>query len=232
MSFGEKIGDGEPGIHPAPRLGLVAALACALATGLAACGPSSGSNSQAAPSAATGASATATGTTPATGATTGKAAAAAGGVTPDGTKLKFGQTARVGYSYGAGPTTGPYELTITVRKGSISDLSGFDLDAQTRQGVPFYVTEVVTNVGEKAGRVSGWGGALTVTNAAGADINSITLLGDFPTCQGNPPDSLAPGKQFTECDVYVAPAGQSVASVAYQNYDNTTLDQTTVTWTP
>jgi hypothetical protein len=227
MSFGDKTSDERPGIRLAPGPGLVAVIGCALAAGLAACGPASSSNAQASAPAATARAASA-GPGPAPGAS----AAAAGGLTPDGTRLKFGQTARVGYSYGAGPTTGPYELTITVKKGSISDLSSFDLDARTRQGVPFYVTEVVTNVGKKAGQVSGWGGALTVTNAAGADINSITLLGDFPTCQGNPPDSLGPGKQFTECDVYVAPAGQSVASIAYQDYDNTTLDQTTVTWTP
>ena len=217
MSVGEKSISG----------GVVAVIACALAAGLAACGPSSGSSAQATPSAAV------SGATPAaTGTASGTAAAAVGGLTPDGTKLAFGQTARVGYSYGAGATTGPYELTVTVKKGSISDLSNFSLDAQTKLGVPFYVTEVVRNGGKAAGRVSGWGGALTVKNAAGDEISSITLLGDFPTCQGNPPDTLAPGKQFTECDVYVAPAGQSVASVAYQNYDNKTLDQTTVTWTP
>ena len=39
-------------------------------------------------------------------------------------------------------------------------------------------------------------------------------------------------RRFTECDVYVAPGGQSVASVAFQNYDNTSMAQTTVTWTP
>ena len=79
------------------------------------------------------------------------------GFTPDGTKLKFGQTARVGYSYGTGATTGPYELTVTVKKGSIKDLSDFDLDAQTKLGVPFYVTEVVKNAGKAAGKVTGWG---------------------------------------------------------------------------
>ena len=140
--------------------------------------------------------------------------------------------ARVGYSYGAGATTGPYELTVTVRKGSIHDLSGFDLDAQTKLGVPFYITEVVRNVGKKPGKVSGWGGALTVKDPAGDDIDSITLLGDFATCEGNPSDTLAPGKQFTECDVYVAPVGKPVASVAFVNYDNTSLNSTTVTWTP
>lgn len=217
MSVGEKSISG----------GVVAVIACALAAGLAACGPSSGSSARATPSAAV------TGATPAgTGTASGTAAAAVGGLTADGAKLAFGQTARVGYSYGAGATTGPYELTVTVKKGSISDLSNFSLDAQTKLGVPFYITEVVRNAGKAAGHVSGWGGALTVKNAAGDEISSITLLGDFPTCQGNPPDTLAPGKQFTECDVYVAPAGQSVASVAYQNYDNKTLDQTTVTWTP
>ena len=218
MSFGEKIGS---------RSGFAVVLMSVLAAGLAACGSGSSSASPAA------AQATAQTTAPAAATDSGSApaAAAGNGLTPDGTKLKFGQLAVVGYSYGTGATTGPYQLTVTVRKGSISDLSGFDLDAQTKLGVPFYVTEVVKNVGKAAGTVSGWGGALTVENAAGADIDSITLLGDFPTCQGNPPDTLAPGKQFTECDVYVAPSGQSVASVAFQNDDNAG-NQTTVTWTP
>src|SRR5580704_13473644 len=228
MSFGEKICNRRPGIHPVRRSGFAAVIVSVLAAGLVACGSSSSSSSQPiAPAAATDPASAAP-----VAASSGSASAAADGLTPDGTKLKFGQTAKVGYSYGTAATTGPYELTVTVKKGSISDLSDFDLDAQTKLGVPFYVTEVVKNVGTAAGQVSGWGGALTVKNVAGDEIDSIMLLGDFPTCQGNPPDTLAPGKQFTECDVYIAPRGQSVASVAYQNYDNTTLDQTTVTWTP
>jgi hypothetical protein len=209
MSFGEKISGG---------FALVSVTV--LAVGLAACGSGSSSSQPVAPAAATKAGSSS------------PAAAAGNGLSPDGTKLKFGQTAKVEYSYGTGATTGPYELTVTVRKGSISDLSDFDLDAQSKLGVPFYVTEVVKNVGQAPGKVSGWGGALTVENAAGDDVDSITLLGDFATCQGNPPDTLEPGKQFTECDVYIAPRGQTVASIAFQNYDNTTLDQTTVTWTP
>ena len=221
MSFGEKISGTRPGIRTARGSGFAAIIVSVLVAGLAACGSGSGSGSQAAaPAAAAKAGSTA------------PAAAVGSGLTADGTKLKFGQTARVGYSYGSGATTGPYQLTVTVRKGSISDLSSFDLDAQTKLGVPFYITEVVKNVGKADGNVSGWGGALTVENAAGDDLDSITLLGDFPTCQGTPPNTLAPGKQFTESDVYIAPRGQSVASVAYQNYDNTTLDQTTVTWNP
>ena len=228
MSFGEKICNGRPGIRPVRGSGFAAVIVSVLAVGLVACGSGSSSSSQpAAPAAATDAASAVP-----VAASSGSASAAALGLTPDGTKLKFGQTAKVGYSYGTAATTGPYELTVTVKKGSISDLSDFDLDAQTKLGVPFYVTEVVKNVGTAVGKVSGWGGALTVKNVAGDEIDSITLLGDFPTCQGNPPDTLAPGKQFTECDVYIAPRGQSVASVAYQNYDNTTLDQTTVTWTP
>jgi hypothetical protein len=231
MSFGEKIiSSGGPGGRPGPRSGLVAVVTCVLTGALAACASGSSSSSQATTSAATSGAASAAAGAASPGSSSG--AAATGGLTPDGTKLKFGQTAMVGYSYGTGATTGPYQLTVTVKKGSISDLSNFQLDAQTKLGVPFYVTEVVKNVGKSAGDVQGWGGALTVNDPAGDEVDSITLLGDFPTCQGNPPDSLAPGKQFTECDVYVAPSGDSVASVAYQNYDNTTTDTTTVTWTP
>jgi hypothetical protein len=231
MSFGEKIiSSGGLGGRTVARSGLVAVVACVLAGALAACSSGSSSSSQATTSAATsGAASAASGAAP-SGSTSG--AAASGGLTPDGTKLKFGQTALVGYSYGTGATTGPYQLTVTVKKGSISDLSNFQLDAQTKLGVPFYVTEVVKNVGKSAGNVQGWGGALTVNDPAGTEVDSITLLGDFPTCEGNPPNSLAPGKQFTECDVYVAPSGDSVASVAYENFDNASTDSTTVTWTP
>ena len=220
MSFGGKISGSRPGIRTARGSGLAAVIVSVLVAGLAACGSGSGSGSQATASAAAAKAGSA-----AKVGSAAPAAAAGSGLSPDGTKLKFGQTARVGYSYGSGATTGPYQLTVTVRKGSISDLSSFDLDAQTKLGVPFYITEVVKNVGKADGNVSGSGGALTVENAAGDDLDSITLLGDFPTCQGIPPNTLAPGKQFTECDVYIAPRGQSVASVAYQ-------DQTTVTWTP
>jgi hypothetical protein len=230
MSFGDKIRGGKPGAGAGRGPVLAAAAVSVLVAGLTACG-SSGSSSSSQAAASTPASAT----TSATAASTGSSSAAAAGVsglTANGTKLKYGQTAQVGFSYGTGATTGPYALTVTVKKGKISDLSNFDLDAQSKLGVPFYVTEVVKNGGKTAGKVTGWGGALTVKNAAGDEIDSITLLGDFPTCEGNPPDSLAPGKQFTECDVYVAPSGQSVASVAFENYDNTTMAQDTVTWTP
>jgi hypothetical protein len=229
MSFGEKISGSRPRIRTVRGPVFAAVIVSVLAAGLTACGSSQSSSSQASTSAT--ASATTSAAAAATGSAT-SAAAAVNGLTADGTKLKFGQTAKVGYSYGTGATTGPYELTVTMKKGSIKDLSNFDLDAQSKLGVPFYITEVVKNTGKAAGNVTGWGGALTVKNAAGDEIDSITLLGDFPTCEGNPPDSLAPGKQFTECDVYVAPSGQSVASVAFENFDNATSDQTTVTWTP
>jgi hypothetical protein len=229
MSFGEKISGSRPRIRTVRGPVFAAVIVSVLAAGLTACGSSQSSSSQASTSAT--ASATTSAAAAATGSAT-SAAAAVNGLTADGTKLKFGQTAKVGYSYGTGATTGPYELTVTMKKGSIKDLSNFDLDAQSKLGVPFYITEVVKNTGKAAGNVTGWGGARTVKNAAGDEIDSITLLGDFPTCEGNPPDSLAPGKQFTECDVYVAPSGQSVASVAFENFDNATSDQTTVTWTP
>ena len=154
MSFGEKISGTRPGIRTARGSGFAAIIVSVLVAGLAACGSGSGSGSQAAaPAAAAKAGSTA------------PAAAVGSGLTADGTKLKFGQTARVGYSYGSGATTGPYQLTVTVRKGSISDLSSFDLDAQTKLGVPFYITEVVKNLGKADCNVSGWGGALTVENA-------------------------------------------------------------------
>jgi hypothetical protein len=128
------------------------------------------------------------------------------------------------------------ELRINVKsvtQGAISDLKDFDLDAQTKTGVPFYVTAAFTNVGTATLKPSGIFGTFSALNEVGDEINSLTLLGDFPRCEGIPPDALAPGTSFTECDVYVAPAGQRVTSFVFDHYLDTSTDvkETKITWT-
>ena len=100
MSFGEKISGSRPGIRTARGSGFAAVIVSVLAAGLAACGSgSSGSSQRTAPAAATDAGSAA----PVAASSGSASAAAADGLTPDGTKLKFGQTAKVGYSYGDRP---------------------------------------------------------------------------------------------------------------------------------
>jgi hypothetical protein len=127
-------------------------------------------------------------------------------------------------------TTSPLRLTVTaVRRGSINDLKDFQLDAQDKLGVPFYVTVRFTNVGGRAVAPGGIFGLITGYDAAGSEIDSISLIGDFPTCQGNEPNSLAAGASFTECEPYIAPPGDTITRIEYDNFVGD--DETKVDWT-
>jgi serine/threonine-protein kinase len=156
------------------------------------------------------------------------------GLTPSGTTLNVGEPATVEFELET-LSTQTTELRINVKsvtQGAISDLKDFNLDAQTKTGVPFYVTAAFTNVGAATLKPNGIFGTFTALNEVGDEVNSLTLLGDFPKCEGIPPDALAPGKSFTECEVYIAPASQRVTRVVFDHYDNSTdVKETKITWT-
>jgi serine/threonine protein kinase len=157
------------------------------------------------------------------------------GLTPSGTTLTVGEPATVAFEL-APLSKKTTELRINVKsvtQGAISDLKDFDLDAQTKTGVPFYVTAAFTNVGAATLKPSGIFGTFTALNEAEDEVNSLSLIGDFPRCEGIPPDALAPGKSFTECEVYIAPASQRVTRVVFDHYIDTKTDvkETKITWT-
>jgi hypothetical protein len=154
-------------------------------------------------------------------------------LTPTGTTLKVGKTATVRYAVkDLGKESTKLAVTAkSMRKGSISDLAGFDLDAQTKVSEPFYVTMTFRNVGPKPMEPGGIFGLIEAHNTAGDPLNRLSLLGDFKTCEGIPPKTLAVGASFTECDVYVAPAGQDIGAVVFGFYLGD-ADRTEITWKP
>lgn len=108
----------------------------------------------------------------------------------------------------------PLEISVTkVEQGSLSDLKNFKLDAQSKQGTPFYVNATFTNKSDVTFDGTGLAGGLTVLNGAGDESSRLGLIGDFPKCQANPPKSFKPGATAKTCDVYILPKGQSVAQV-------------------
>ena len=153
-----------------------------------------------------------------------------GGLTPTGTTVKVGTVARVPYETDTlSKESSVLAISVvSVRPGSIADLKGFDLDAQTKNGVPFYVTARFADVGGKAVKPSGIFGVINAYNGAGDKLSELDLIGDFPRCDGLPPQSLAPGHDFTMCQVYVAPAGQHVQQVVFDHFVKDT--ETKVTW--
>lgn len=151
-------------------------------------------------------------------------------LTPTGTTLKVGQTATVLYETKdlAKATTHLAITAKSVKKGSIDDMKGFDLDAQTKVSQPFYVTVTFKNVGPKPMEPGGIFGLINAHNNAGDELNTLSLLGDFPPCEGTTPKSLAVGASYTQCDIYVAPAGQNVGKVVFGHFVGS--EETEITW--
>jgi hypothetical protein len=175
--------------------------------------PPAASPTSAAATSSAPASATATPSTP-----TSTAAQSDGNSPPSGNaSVHFGQSSLVALTDFTTQKTNTIKLTIGVVAGSISDLKNFDLDAQTKKGTPFYLSYSVTNLSQTKVDSSGFAGLLTADTPAGDEASILTLAGDFPKCQGDAPDSLAPGVSAQGCDVFIVPAGDTVATVSIGN---------------
>jgi hypothetical protein len=158
--------------------------------------------------------------------------AGAGGLTPTGTTLAVGETATVMYETKSLSDEGT-QLAVTavsVKAGSIDDLEGFDLDAQSKLSDPFYVTVSFANVGPLPMEPGGIFGVITAHNTAGDELNRLSLIGEFEPCQGDVPDDLAVGASYTDCGVYLAPTGQDISKVTLAYYFGD-ADRTEITWT-
>jgi ABC-type glycerol-3-phosphate transport system substrate-binding protein len=157
---------------------------------------------------------------PAPVATTSAASPSDGNAPPAGNaSVHFGQSSLVALTDFNTQKTNTIKLTISVVPGTLSDLKNFDLDAQTKKGTPFYLSYSVANLSQAKVDTSGFAGLLTVDTASGDEASILTLAGDFPKCQGDAPDSLAPGVSAQGCDVFVLPAGETVATVSIDNGD-------------
>jgi len=208
----------------------IVVVACAAALVLAGC--SSTVQGEPADAPASGAAEPAAESKPATPAPSEKSGGGGGGgkLTPTGTTLQVGQTAVVAYeTKSLSKVTTKLAITIkSVKKGSIDDLKGFDLDAQTKVSQPFYITVSFKNVGGKPMEPGGIFGLINAQNTTGDELNRLTLLGGFSKCEGTPPKKLGAGKAFTQCDLYLAPKGQDVSKVVFAHYVE--LDETEITW--
>lgn len=155
-----------------------------------------------------------------------------GGLTPTGTKLAVGQTATVMYETKSLSKDGTKleVTTVSVKAGSIDDLAGFDLDAQSKVSDPFYVTVTFKNVGPLPMEPGGIFGVISAHNTSGDELNRLSLIGEFEPCQGDVPDNLAVGASYTDCGVYLAPTGQNISDVTLAFYFGD-ADRTEITWT-
>lgn len=139
-----------------------------------------------------------------------------------GDTLALGDRAEVDYiEYGASEDKNKQVKlgvsVVKVRKGKISDFKDFNLDADQRASVPYYVDAKFENLGDVA---------LTrhllepaVEDTDGQEyraINLIVLSGTFKPCPEYSEKKLGPGESFTGCSAILMPKGKELERVRFQ----------------
>jgi hypothetical protein len=216
----------------AGRAGFSAACAAALiAAGLAGCGGSSSASQAAAVGTNASERTPVSSSTPASASTS---AAGAGKIATPGTSLGAGQPATVSFqtetsSGGNGPA---YKLDVAVksiRKGSLKDFNGIQLDANEKASTPYYAQVRITNLGPGAINTSSNDPAVSVEGIddTGNTQESVTFLGTFPPCpDADTPNPFRAGQSFQTCLTYLVPGG--ITKVAYTGSD--AYETSPVTW--
>jgi hypothetical protein len=145
------------------------------------------------------------------------------GSTKPGAQLGIGQTAHVTFAPMRTDTdvNNPERVhidvtVVSITKGAIGDLSAFNLNAQQKSEVPYYLTSTVTNDGAPFPTQFDEPGILAL-DAHGNTATSLGLLfGNLKQCpQVNAPKVWKTGQTVTSCDVYLMPQGGAIVSAQY-----------------
>ncbi|MCE4947148.1 hypothetical protein ACFCXR_06730 [Streptomyces noursei] len=108
----------------------------------------------------------------------------------------------------------------SVRPGSPADLSRYDLDADQKKLVPYFVTVVYRNTGTQD-LLPSLNDSLTLTGVSGQRARKMIFLDiggpGVPHCpEAVPHKMLKPGATVTECTVHMLPKGDPPASLTFQ----------------
>lgn len=136
-------------------------------------------------------------------------------LTEPGTELKFGQKATVAYEPNPKRST-VVELTVrSVTRGSIKDLSMYNLDDRLKASVPYYVRVKVANVGK--GDIGKTPIPLWAVDTRDTLIQASSFTNVYKRCPSRPlPASFAPRDKTTACLVYLIPDRGKLTGVSYR----------------
>ncbi|MGD9962188.1 hypothetical protein [Nocardioides sp.] len=142
-------------------------------------------------------------------------------LTPLGSDLALGDTARVGWQVDKNKV-GVAAITVTkLRRGSVKDFSGFVLDEATQQSTPYYVDATVRNLGRTD--LSGVKTPLFMVDGNNVLVGQSTFRSTFTPCAAKPlPEKFKPGRATKVCLVYIAADHGTLAAVSFrpdQAYD-------------
>jgi hypothetical protein len=203
----------------------ISALAAVVALTLVGCGGGSGSSeptSGGSDSSST-TSTQASGSTSASGNPTGKVDGVS--LTPEGTRLKVGQTARVSWQPDQ-KTTGVVALTVTgLLEMPISAFSAWRLKNETRRSTPYFVHVSVRNLGKSD--LSGVAVPLYLLDQRGTLLQASRFQAPFAPCPSRPlPNKFGRGDKTDVCLVYFAPDHGKLVAISFRP----TEDFDAITW--
>jgi hypothetical protein len=186
------------------------------------------------PAAATTTDAAATTTAAASTTSAASTTGGAGATAKPGTGLQPGQTANVGFdtTTKTGANGPSYKVAVTVesiKKGSLKDFAGIQLNATEKASTPYYAKVKITNLSSKAIDTTSNDPAIQVegVDTTGDTDTSVTFFGTFPPCPDtDTPNPFKPGQSVETCLTYLVPGG--ITKVAYTG--TSAYETSPVTW--
>jgi hypothetical protein len=137
-------------------------------------------------------------------------------LTDEGSKLSFGDSARVVFETTHGRGT-VLQLTVRgVRRGTLKDFAGFILDDAYKRDASYYYARVkVKNVGTSD--VGGVPVPLWGVNGSNTLLPAVNFTTRFPRCPSTSlPSTFGPGDTLSTCLVYLSPDKGSLVAVSYR----------------
>jgi hypothetical protein len=136
-------------------------------------------------------------------------------LTPLGSDLTIGQTARVAWQPDK-KTVGVLAITVTrLRKGSLKDFAGFTLDDRTKQSTPYYVDAKVRNIGRSD--LGGVATPLYLVDGQDVLVEASTFQSTFKPCAAQPlPGKFKAGASTKVCLVYIAADHGTLRAVSFR----------------
>jgi hypothetical protein len=136
-------------------------------------------------------------------------------LTPLGSRLKVGETARIAWKPDKN-TVGVLAVTVTeLRQGRLEDFDDFILDEEAKQSTPYYVDAEVENIGESdLGRVSP---PLFLLNGKDVLVKASKFRSAFAPCAAKPlPKKFKPEASTEVCLVYLVAKHGTLRAVTFR----------------
>jgi hypothetical protein len=136
-------------------------------------------------------------------------------LTPLGSRLKLGETARIAWKPD-NKTVGVLAMTVTgLRQGRLEDFDDFILDEEVMQSTPYYVDVEVENIGKSD--LGGVDTPLYLVNGKDVLVRASTLQGKFAPCAAKPlPRKFEPEASAEVCLVYFVANHGTLRSVSFR----------------